>query len=88
MNLQPYPDFAASLAYRAERITLAYFNTGIRPDPKANNQPVTMADREAERFIRAEIEREYPGHAHGESLATHAALKPEVLELIRCPSST
>jgi histidinol-phosphatase len=63
MNLQPYLDFTTSLAYRAGRITLGYFNTGIRPDFKANEEPVTAADRAAEEFIRAEIERVYPGHA-------------------------
>ena len=63
MNLQPYLDFATSLAYTAGKITLRYFNTGIRPEFKANNDPVTIADREAETYIRAEIERAYPGHA-------------------------
>ncbi len=63
MNLQPYLDFTTSLAYRAGRITLGYFNTGIRPDFKADDTPVTAADRAAEEFIRGEIERTYPGHA-------------------------
>jgi histidinol-phosphatase len=63
MNLQPYYDFATSLAYQAGKITLRYFNTGIQPELKENNDPVTIADREAESFIRAEIERVYPGHA-------------------------
>ena len=63
MNLQPYLDFTTSLAYRAGRITLGYYNTGIRPDFKADDTPVTAADRAAEQFIRGEIERTYPGHA-------------------------
>jgi histidinol-phosphatase len=63
MNLQPYLDFATSLAYRAGKITLGYFNTGVHVDIKENNDPVTVADREAEKFIRGEIEREYHGHA-------------------------
>lgn len=63
MNLRPYLDFATDLAYRAGRITLGYFNTGIRPDYKADDTPVTAADRAAEQFIRAEIEKAYPGHA-------------------------
>ena len=63
MNLQPYLDFATSLAYRAGRITMGYYNTGVRADMKENNEPVTIADHEAEKFIRAEIERQYPGHA-------------------------
>ncbi|MBI2331715.1 MAG: histidinol phosphate phosphatase, partial [Chloroflexi bacterium] len=63
MNLQPYLEFATSLAYHAGKITLRYFNTGIKPDRKANNDPVTIADCEAEAFVRAEIEKHYPGHA-------------------------
>lgn len=63
MNLQPYLDFATDLAYRAGRITLGYFNTGVRPDYKPDDTPVTAADRAAEEFIRAEIETRYPAHA-------------------------
>lgn len=63
MDLRPYLDFASDLAYRAGRITLGYFNTGLRPDYKADDTPVTAADRAAEEFIRGEIEKAYPGHA-------------------------
>lgn len=63
MNLQPYLDFATSLAYRAGKITLAHFNTGVHVNFKEGDDPVTIADRSAENFIRQEIEREYPRHA-------------------------
>jgi histidinol-phosphatase len=63
MNLSPLLTFATDLAYRAGRITLGYFNTGIRPDYKADDTPVTAADRAAEEFIRSEIEKHYPAHA-------------------------
>ena len=63
MNLRPYLDFATDLGYRAGRITLGYFNTGLRPDYKSDDTPVTAADRAAEAFIRGEIEKTYPGHA-------------------------
>lgn len=63
MNLQPYLDFATFLAHRAGTITLGHFNVGVQVDTKENNDPVTIADHEAEKFIRAEIERVYPGHA-------------------------
>ncbi len=63
MNLQTYLDFATETAYHAGRITLGYFNTGVRPDYKADDTPVTAADRAAEQFIRAEIEKRYPSHA-------------------------
>ena len=63
MNLQSELDFITDLAYRAGRLTLGYFNTGIRPDFKPDDTPVTAADRAAEEFIRREIEKTYPTHA-------------------------
>lgn len=63
MNLQPFLDFASELAYRAGRITLGYFDAGLRPDYKPDDTPVTAADRAAEEFIRAEIAKRYPHHA-------------------------
>jgi histidinol-phosphatase len=62
MNLKPYLDFTSDIAYRAGRITLGYFNAGVRPDYKADDTPVTAADRAAEAFIRGEIEKKYPDH--------------------------
>ncbi len=63
MNLQPYLNFAKQLAYRAGRITLSYYNKGIAHDLKADETPVTAADRATEQFIRGEIEKTYPTHA-------------------------
>lgn len=62
-SLQPYLDFAAEAAYLAGRLTLGYFQTGIRPDFKTDDTPVTVADRKAEELIRARIEKQYPHHA-------------------------
>lgn len=56
-------DFAAETAYLAGRLTLGYFGTGVRPDFKADESPVTVADRLSEEFIRGRIEKRYPGHA-------------------------
>ena len=80
MDLQPLLDFGTSLAYRAGRITLGYFNTGVRPDFKSDDTPVTAADRAAEQFIRGEIERTYPEHAivgeeFGEKAGQGAAIR-------------
>jgi histidinol-phosphatase len=80
MDLQPYYDFATSLAYQAGKITLRYFNSGVQPQFKANNDPVTIADHEAESFIRGEIERSYPGHAivgeeYGESEGSNSTFR-------------
>jgi len=63
MDLSKYLDFATELGYRAGKITLGYFNAGVRPEFKPDDTPVTAADRAAETFIRGEIEKAYPGHA-------------------------
>ena len=62
-SLRKYLDFAAESAYLAGRLTLGYFQTGVRPDMKADDTPVTVADRRAEELIRHRIERRYPRHA-------------------------
>lgn len=62
-NLREYLDFAVETAYRAGRGTLAHFQTGVRPDVKADHTPVTIADLEAEKLIRGRIEQCYPHHA-------------------------
>jgi myo-inositol-1(or 4)-monophosphatase len=62
-SLQQYLDFAVETAYLAGRVTLGYFQTGLRPEAKADATPVTVADRKAEELIRSRIEERYPGHA-------------------------
>ena len=77
MNLQPYLNFARQLAYRAGRITLSYYNKGIRHDLKRDESPVTAADRATEEFIRGEIEKAYPSHAIvGEEFGETASPSP------------
>jgi histidinol-phosphatase len=64
MNLRPYLEFGVQTAYEAGRLTLGYFGTeAARPEFKADDTPVTVADREAERLIRARIGARYPKHA-------------------------
>ena len=56
MNLRPYLEFATQTAYEAGRLTLGYFGTeAARPEFKADDTPVTVADREAEKLIRDRI---------------------------------
>jgi histidinol-phosphatase len=62
-SLRQYLDFAAETAYLAGRLTLGYFQTGVRPDVKADDTPVTIADRRAEELVRHRIEKRYPRHA-------------------------
>lgn len=64
MELRDHLDFAVQTAYEAGRLTLGYFRTrAARPELKDDDTPVTAADREAERLMRARINEKYPGHA-------------------------
>ena len=62
-NIHDLRDFAAELAWQAGKLTLRYFQTGITTDFKADDSPVTIADREAERLMRQMIEARYPHHS-------------------------
>ncbi len=61
-KLRDYLDFAIETAWQAGQLTLSYFQTGVRPDFKADESPVTVADRQAEQLIRRQIEKQYPSH--------------------------
>jgi histidinol-phosphatase len=61
--LRKYLDFAVETAYLAGRVTLGHYQTGLSPDLKADQSPVTIADRQAEEVIRSRIETQYPQHA-------------------------
>ena len=62
-SLCDYLNFAVETAYLAGRLTLGYYQTGVQPDMKADDTPVTIADRKAEELIRSRIEKQYPHHA-------------------------
>lgn len=62
-NLSTYLEFATETAYLAGRLTLGYFQAGVRPEFKGDDSPVTIADRKAEELIRQRIEARYPRHA-------------------------
>jgi histidinol-phosphatase len=53
-------EFAVDVAWRAGRVTLAHYQTGVATETKADATPVTEADRAAERLARDLIERRYP----------------------------
>ncbi len=53
---------AGRLADASGAIIRRYFRTPIPVDTKADDSPVTIADREAEAALRAMIEDEYPVH--------------------------
>lgn len=62
-QLRTYFDFITETAFLAGRLTLGYFQSGVRPEAKADASPVTVADRQAEALIRERIEQYFPGHA-------------------------
>ncbi|HLX64457.1 MAG TPA: histidinol-phosphatase [Planctomycetota bacterium] len=53
---------ATEAAHLGGRRTLAYFNTGVTVETKADASPVTRADKESEELIRAHIARHFPDH--------------------------
>ncbi len=63
MNLTDYLEFTTETAYLAGKLTLGYFQAGVRPDYKKDDTPVTVADRLSEELIRRRIEERYPDHA-------------------------
>lgn len=52
--------FATEVAWRAGRLTLAHFQTGVVAESKPDDSPVTAADRGAEQLIRSIIAARYP----------------------------
>lgn len=74
-DLQELLDFATNAAWQAGRITLGHFQTGIDVETKADNTPVTIADKRAELALREMIKTRYPddgiiGEEHGEETGT------------------
>lgn len=61
-SLRSYLDFAIETAYLAGRLTLGYYQTNLQPDYKADDSPVTLADKKAEELIRQRINAAYPTH--------------------------
>jgi histidinol phosphatase-like enzyme (inositol monophosphatase family) len=53
----------AEAARVAGEVALRHFRTGLTVEWKGDGSPVTAADREAERAVRAWIERRFPGDA-------------------------
>ena len=65
---------ALDIAFEAGRSTLSHFRTRLTADWKADDSPVTIADRHAEELIRSRLERTFPedgvlGEEFGETRA-------------------
>ena len=68
-------DFAVDAAWQAGRITLRHFQAGVAVEEKADESPVTVADRGAEEKLRELIKARFPddailGEEHGEEDGT------------------
>jgi histidinol-phosphatase len=61
-ELTRYLDVALEVSFEAGRRTLAYFQTPLHVDAKADATPVTVADREAESLLRTRLEAAFPRH--------------------------
>lgn len=59
-SLREVLDFAIDAAWQAGRITLRYFQTGVEVEEKADESPVTAADKGAETKLRELIEARFP----------------------------
>lgn len=77
-NHRSYLEFAMETAYLAGRLTMGYFQAGTPAEFKADDTPVTIADKKAEELIRRRIEEKYPDHTivgeeYGESAGSQAS---------------
>ena len=74
-SLRSLLEFALDAAWQAGRITLGYFQTGMAAERKADNTPVTIADRQAEQKLRELIGHYWPDHGIiGEEFGRQAGL--------------
>ncbi|MEW6250176.1 MAG: inositol monophosphatase family protein [Planctomycetota bacterium] len=76
-ELREILDFAVDSACSAGAFTLGYFNAGTGYELKADNTPVTAADRGAEERLRRRIEQAFPTHGIvGEEFGEKAGASP------------
>ncbi|WP_119169367.1 histidinol-phosphatase [Algihabitans albus] len=61
-GLDLFAAFAEELADAARVVTRRYFRTAVTVDSKADESPVTIADRETEARLRDLIARRFPDH--------------------------
>lgn len=61
-RLGEYLEFAAELAREAGKVTLNYYRSAIEIERKSDMSPVTIADRETEKYLVESIRAAYPEH--------------------------
>ena len=72
--MQEFVDFSRQLAQASGDIIRRYFRQGVAVESKADDSPVTIADRRAEEAMREMIMKEYPEHGIiGEEFGEHNA---------------
>jgi histidinol-phosphatase len=77
IRMQALVDFALDATWQAGRVTLGHYQRGVTAERKADNSPVTVADREAEQLLRELIQRYWPEHGVlGEEYGRSAADAP------------
>ena len=62
MSLSEILQQAKEIAILGGNHTLSYFKKDVEVLSKADESPVTIADRETEEILRAEINKRFPGH--------------------------
>ncbi len=62
-TLRSLADFAVDIARGAGELTLRHFRGAFEIDRKADGSPVTIADREAEAYLRDRIVKAFPNDA-------------------------
>ena len=70
--MNEFVDFSGELARASGEIIMRYFRSGVAVEMKADESPVTIADRQAEEIMREMIMKAYPDHGIiGEEFGVH-----------------
>ena len=71
-SMQEFKKFCSLLAEESGNIIRGYFRSDINIETKADESPVTIADKKAEEKMRELIMKNYPGHGIlGEEFGIH-----------------
>lgn len=71
-DIKEFKLFTKHLTEISGKIIRNYFRTQIKIDSKADDSPVTIADKKAEESMREEIMKQFPGHGIlGEEFGEH-----------------
>ena len=60
--MNAFLEFALEAIWQAGQLTLGYFQTGVGVERKADNSPLTIADKQAEELLRRLIQERWPDH--------------------------